>query len=43
MQDNPLRSPLTDQDGELPTADEIAAELQNFLASRRTGDDDSIV
>lgn len=39
MQDNPLRSPLTDQDGELPTADEIAAELQNFLATRRTGDE----
>ena len=40
MQDNPLRSPLTDEDGELPTADEIAAELQNFLATRRTGDED---
>ena len=39
MQDNPLRSPLTDEDGELPTADEIAAELQNFLAARR-GDED---
>lgn len=38
MQDNPLRSPLTDIDGELPTADEIAAELQNFLAIRRNGD-----
>lgn len=38
MQDNPLRSPLTDEDGELPTADEIAAELQNFLAIRRNGD-----
>ena len=41
MQDNPLRSPLTDVDGELPTADEIAAELQNFLAARRNGDDDT--
>ena len=39
IQDNPLRSPLTDVDGELPTADEIAAELQNFLAIRRKGDD----
>jgi len=39
MQDNPLRSPLTDIDGELPTADEIAAELQNFLAIRRDGDE----
>ena len=38
MQDNPLRSPLTDVDGELPSADEIAAELQNFLAIRRNGD-----
>lgn len=37
MQDNPLRSPLIDEDGELPTADEIAAELQNFLASRSDG------
>jgi len=35
LQDNPLRSPLTDIDGELPTADAIAAELQNFLAMRR--------
>jgi hypothetical protein len=40
MLDNPLRSPLTDEDGELPSADDIAAELQNFLALRRTGDDD---
>lgn len=39
IQDNPLRSPLTDVDGELPSADEIAAELQNFLAIRRNGDD----
>jgi hypothetical protein len=38
MEDNPLRSPLTDEDGALPTADEIAAELQNFLAIRRNGD-----
>jgi hypothetical protein len=40
MLDNPLRSPLTDEDGELPSADDIAAELENFLALRRTGDDD---
>ena len=40
MLDNPLRSPLTDIDGELPSADEIAAELQNFLATRRNGDDE---
>jgi len=41
MEDNPMRSPLTDEDGELPTADEIAAELQKFLAIRRAGDDES--
>lgn len=40
MLDNPLRSPLTDEDGELPSADEIAAELQNFLAIRRNGNPD---
>ena len=39
MLDNPLRSPLTDIDGELPSADEIAAELQQFLATRRGEDD----
>lgn len=39
MEGNPLRSPLTDMDGELPSADEIAAELENFLAARRNGDD----
>ncbi len=39
MQENPLRSPLTDLDGALPTADEIAAELQKFLASRTTDDE----
>jgi PAC2 family len=38
LQDNPLRSPLTDIDGELPSADSIAAELQNFLAMRRDDD-----
>jgi hypothetical protein len=39
MEDTQLRSPLTDRDGELPSADEIAAELENFLAFRRHGDD----
>ena len=39
MLDNPLRSPLTDLDGELPTAESIAAELENFLAARRNGED----
>jgi len=42
LQDNPLRSPLTDIDGELPSADAIAAELQNFLAMRRDDDLPSI-
>lgn len=42
MVENPLRSPLTDVDGELPSADDIAAELENFLALRRTGDDDPL-
>jgi hypothetical protein len=42
LQDNPLRSPLTDEDGELPSADSIAAELQNFLAMRRDDDRPSI-
>lgn len=37
--DNPVHSPLTDSDGEVPTAEEIAAEFEDFLASRR--DDDS--
>ena len=39
VQDNPLPSPLMAEDGELPSADEIAAELQNFLAIRRNGDE----
>ncbi len=38
MAGNPLRSPLTDEAGELPSADEIAAELENFLAIRRDGE-----
>lgn len=40
MEDNPLRSPLTDEDGELPSADSIAAELEKFLAFRQTTEDD---
>jgi len=39
MEGNTLRSPLTDEDGALPTADEIAAELEKFLATRRGRDD----
>ncbi|SMQ67900.1 PAC2 family protein [Agreia sp. VKM Ac-1783] len=41
MQGTPLKSPLTDEDGELPSADEIAEELEKFLAIRRAGDDDA--
>lgn len=42
MLDNPLRSPLTDEDGELPSADDIAAELEKFLAIRRNGEDPKV-
>lgn len=44
MEGNPLPSPLTDQDGQVPTADALAAELEKFLATRRVdgeGDDRS--
>jgi hypothetical protein len=36
MEDNPMPSPLMGVDGEVPTADTIAAELQSFLAKRHT-------
>lgn len=36
---NPLPSPLTDEAGDLPSADEIAAELEKFLAGRRAEDE----
>lgn len=39
MEGTSLRSPLTDEDGELPTADEIADELEKFLATRRSRDE----
>jgi hypothetical protein len=39
MEGTSLRSPLTDVDGELPSADEIADELQRFLAGDRSSDD----
>jgi hypothetical protein len=42
MEGSTLRSPLTDEDGELPSADEIAAELEKFLAIRRTKDNGSM-
>ncbi|MET4158187.1 PAC2 family protein [Agromyces sp. PvR057] len=41
MQETSFRSPLTDVEGELPSADEIAAELEKFLAVRRRHDDES--
>lgn len=40
MEGTTLRSPLTDEDGEPPSADEIAAELEKFLAYRRSRDDE---
>ncbi|BDZ46814.1 hypothetical protein GCM10025866_27230 [Naasia aerilata] len=40
MEGNPLSSPLTDEYGAVPSADEIAAELEKFLATRRPSDED---
>lgn len=40
MQGNPLPSPLTDAFGSVPSADEIAAELEKFLAARRRSDEE---
>ena len=34
MEENALPSPLVDEDGEVPRGDEIAAELERFLAER---------
>jgi len=39
MAGNPIASPLTGVDGQVPTADAIAAELERFLADRRTDGD----
>jgi len=39
MEGNPLPSPLTDQDGQVPSADVLAAELERFLAGRRPDDE----
>ena len=41
MAGNPVRSPLTDVEGEVPSADELAAELEKFLAIRRAHDDEA--
>ncbi|HTL41859.1 MAG TPA: PAC2 family protein [Pseudolysinimonas sp.] len=37
MEENALPSPLVDEDGEVPRGDEIAAELERFLAERNEG------
>ena len=37
MEDNAVPSPLMDADGELPSADMIGSELENFLAKRHPG------
>lgn len=41
MAGNPMRSPLMDGEGEVPSADELAAELEKFLTFRRTHDDEA--
>jgi hypothetical protein len=41
MAGNPVRSPLMDGEGEVPSADELADELEKFLAFRRTRDDEA--
>ena len=40
MANTSVRSPLTDGEGEVPSADELAAELEKFLAIRRPHDDE---
>ena len=40
MAENSVRSPLVDEEGDVPTADELAAELEKFLSIRRTRDDE---
>jgi hypothetical protein len=39
MEGSGVRSPLTDVDGTLPSADEIGAELERFLAAKHPGDE----
>jgi hypothetical protein len=39
MIDNPAPSPFVDGDGHVPSAESIAAELENFLRTRGTSDD----
>lgn len=40
MQDNSIPSPLTAEDGSIPSADSIAAELEEFLAAQRRRESD---
>ncbi|ROQ41127.1 putative ATP-grasp superfamily ATP-dependent carboligase [Frondihabitans sp. PhB188] len=39
MEGNPLPSPLIGLDGQVPSADSIAAELEKFLSTRQVDDD----
>ncbi|GAA4667363.1 proteasome assembly chaperone family protein [Frondihabitans cladoniiphilus] len=39
MEGNPLPSPLIGLDGQVPSADAIAAELEKFLSNRRSDDE----
>lgn len=42
MNESDVRSPLVDEDGDVPSADDIAADLQRFLAMRKdSGGEDS--
>ncbi|WP_404310992.1 PAC2 family protein [Agrococcus terreus] len=43
MAQSSVRSPLTDEDGSLPSADEIAEELERYLRGRRGGDGDLLL
>lgn len=45
MEDQSPRSPLVSEDGSIPTADQLASELERYLAEhrRRGGDDDAPV
>jgi hypothetical protein len=35
MEDQNVRSPLIGEDGSIPTADQLASELERFLAERQ--------
>lgn len=39
MEDQTLRSPLVSEDGSIPTADQIASQLERFLAEQRENPD----